>query len=170
MHQHYEGSVSILLESSQEVTCDLRAANALHGDLIPVDEDLSIFQEVYLRALPVVLVLAGELLVGELVQDLADACGGLGQHGLHRDPRDELHMLWEVLQCRQFCDETCQGPQCLSRQSVTGALSGKLIKYFGCCGAIPPEILSLWMIPCIRNCPYAGEPLEELLHIVQWHG
>mmetsp|Transcript_1528 Transcript_1528/g.4314 ORF Transcript_1528/g.4314 Transcript_1528/m.4314 type:complete len:614 (-) Transcript_1528:348-2189(-) len=60
------------------------------------DLEVSRGRLVDLRTLPVVLVLAGEGALGEAVQHLLHALGGLGQHGRHRDARREAHMLGQL--------------------------------------------------------------------------
>jgi len=51
----------------------------------------------HLCTLPVVLVLARELLAFEAVEDLRDCFGRLGKHRLERDTRRELAVFAEVL-------------------------------------------------------------------------
>ncbi len=58
---------------------------------------LSIWRDVDLRSLPIVLVLARELVVSKFVQDLADALGGLGQHGLDGNARNKVDVRGDVL-------------------------------------------------------------------------
>jgi len=49
------------------------------------DAQLAVVEAVDLRALAVVLELAGELAILEAVEDLGDRLGRLGEHGLERD-------------------------------------------------------------------------------------
>jgi len=76
----------------------LAAAQSAWSGLSPVDEDLAALQDVDLCAFSIILVLTGKLLICELIQDLADACGGFCQHGLYRDSWNELYMLRQILQ------------------------------------------------------------------------
>ena len=60
----------------------------------PIDADFATFRDVNLRSLAIILVLAGELDVLELVQHFRHSCGRLGKHRFHWYAHHKSYMLF----------------------------------------------------------------------------